>query len=688
MRRFEFTKPIYIFLFGIMVVSLALMFFLAGIAVNHEKETASLVRNIQVNLREEMASVILDVAVEFLQVERDLCVSAVFPLDSYGGDHLLQWKQRSSLVGIPFRVSAGKELFLPPRDSIISVEGYDFFVKNSQFLIDKAVIPVFKSIALEYSDEIDSELLRIRELEKSVIEKEAMRSANPLGDAANPFNPIDYLRVFDGQFSQAGMGLNNDLIVDTKDPYITAYAELLPKASEVLLRRLPALDIFDDFGVIRKKIYRQAAADGRNIFLKGKPGKKPVSPFFLDSKLYGLSEFISKPSTFSRIIDRNNSGIIPRIIGGNLNLIFWKKELNGDITGCLIDRSAFKERIGAISSGHISPYDNDFDKQRSIDYSICILDEHGIPLGAHSRRKFRDWKHPVYSREISEKIPYWEVAGYPPGNYVSVLSKARMTALILWMLAAGFLMFNVVGITLIFKSLFGEIKIARQKTTFVANVSHELKTPLTSIRMLTELIKTRRQIDEKKKEEYLDMVISETERLTRLINDVLDFSGLERGKKTFNFRAINIVALCKAVFEIQKVRLAHNGFEVRFMSEYDELNVKADEESLVRVIINLLSNAEKYSAEKKEIALELSKHHGFALITIFDRGIGIPLEKAKDLFKEFSRVDNRLTAKVKGAGLGLVIAKHIVLAHKGDIQYFPRDGGGSIFQIKIPLVNL
>ncbi|MDD2702571.1 MAG: HAMP domain-containing sensor histidine kinase [Candidatus Omnitrophica bacterium] len=678
MRIFRVSKLKYIFLIGGMFVLIVFLVILFGIAVNHEKETASIVRNIRVNFRKDMASVILDVNVELSLIERELRDSAVFPSDLKGGDYLRQWKQRSSWVDVPFLIPDGKGVLLPSQGEIVSSVESEFFTGNLQFLSGKSFVPVFKSIVLVYNDKIITEASRIAVLRKPEIEKEHLQLR------ASSFGETDYSRAFDGQLWQAGLLLGSDLIVDKNDPHVAAYAAVLPEAHEICVKRLPVLDMIDDSAAMRKKIYRLAVTGGWQIYYKGKPGRNAVSPLLAGIRDDRFSEFISKPETFNMIIGRSDSGIIPRIIEGNLILIFWKKDPNGDIAGCLIDRNVFVERLRMITAGWSSQND---DTGGLGGYSLLILDEHGLPLGVPFQNGRHDFGHPFYYREISEKIPYWEVAGYPPGNYAVVLAKARKLSFVLWGGVAGLLVFIAAGVTLVLKFLFWEVKLARQKTTFVANVSHELKTPLTSIRMLTELLKSRRQADEKKKEEYLDMVISETERLTRLINDVLDFSGLERGKKMFNFQPVNIVSLCRAAFEVQKVRLAHNGFEVRFLTEYDELNVKADEESLVRVIINLLSNAEKYSADKKEIALEVSKHHGFALITIFDRGIGIPVEKAKDLFKEFSRVDNRMTAKVKGTGLGLAIAKHIMLAHKGDIQYFPRDGGGSIFQVKVPLMN-
>ena len=113
--------------------------------------------------------------------------------------------------------------------------------------------------------------------------------------------------------------------------------------------------------------------------------------------------------------------------------------------------------------------------------------------------------------------------------------------------------------------------------------------------------------------------------------------------------------------------------------------MEGDEESLKQAVLNLLSNAEKYSGENQQIEVEITHTENSALINLKDRGIGIPVQLAKKIFKEFFRVDETLTSKVRGSGLGLTIAQQIVQHHGGDILYYPRDGGGSVFQIKLPL---
>jgi signal transduction histidine kinase len=229
---------------------------------------------------------------------------------------------------------------------------------------------------------------------------------------------------------------------------------------------------------------------------------------------------------------------------------------------------------------------------------------------------------------------------------------------------------------------------ARKKTNFVANVSHELKTPLTSIRMFAEMLRERRQTDRDKQEKYLDIMVSETERLTRLINNVLDFSRMDKGKKTYDKKMIDAASLCEELLESQRLRLEQNGFEVNFTRTSSPVYVEGDEEALKQAVLNLLSNAEKYSQDKKQIDVEVGRSDESVIINVKDRGIGIEPKQAQKIFKEFYRADESLTSKVRGSGLGLTISKKIINDLGGDILYFPREDGGSVFQIKFPLKDL
>jgi len=208
--------------------------------------------------------------------------------------------------------------------------------------------------------------------------------------------------------------------------------------------------------------------------------------------------------------------------------------------------------------------------------------------------------------EIHETLPRWEAAAYltDPGL---IPSQARFRSGVLWALVSILFVSIAAGGTLVLATLHGEMTLARQKTSFVAGVSHELKTPLTSIRMFAEMLKEGRQPDRKKRAQYLELMLSETERLSRLIGNVLDFSRLEQGQRSYRKRRLDAVALCSTLVESRRLRLEQKGFALSVRLPEAALAVEADEEALKQVLLNLLSNAENYSLAARSTARRSSR---------------------------------------------------------------------------------
>jgi signal transduction histidine kinase len=179
-------------------------------------------------------------------------------------------------------------------------------------------------------------------------------------------------------------------------------------------------------------------------------------------------------------------------------------------------------------------------------------------------------------------------------------------------------------------------------------------------------------------------MVSETDRLTRLINNVLDFSKMEKGKRDYKIKRLDAAFLVEDMVESQRIRLEHNGFSVNCNNDMGQMWIDGDEEALKQAVLNLLSNAEKYSPADRSIDVEVTGTEDRVLINIKDRGIGISPAEAKKIFREFYRADESLTSKVRGSGLGLTISQRIIQDHGGDIRYIPREGGGSIFQLSLP----
>lgn len=230
-----------------------------------------------------------------------------------------------------------------------------------------------------------------------------------------------------------------------------------------------------------------------------------------------------------------------------------------------------------------------------------------------------------------------------------------------------------------------EMKLLQMKTDFVANVSHELRTPLASIRVFGEMLKLGRVKDQEKMREYGGYIETQGRRLTQVINNILDFSRIESGKKEYKFEPADARELIADAIEATKGRANQSGHFVRFYQPDKAVPaLSVDFESMSLALTNLLDNAMKYSGEAKEIELRLEQKDSFVRIAVTDHGIGIPREEQKKIFEKFYRVSTGLIHDVKGSGLGLSIVQHIVEAHGGKITVESEAGKGSTFTIHLP----
>jgi signal transduction histidine kinase len=268
-------------------------------------------------------------------------------------------------------------------------------------------------------------------------------------------------------------------------------------------------------------------------------------------------------------------------------------------------------------------------------------------------------------------------------------NSARTLKLTLGLLISLLILAITVGSWLIVSDLNRQLKLARQKTDFVSNVSHELKTPLTSIRMFSELLAEGRVSDTTKQRSYLGIITAETARLTRLINNVLDFARLERGEKKYKFDKCDLASVVKECCETFRPHLEANEFKFECRVPDHPVLVQADRDAIAQVIVNLLSNAEKYSGNEKEIVLILSHapNESRAEVSVLDKGIGVPKGCEQKIFEQFYRAHDSLSSGIQGSGLGLTLARQIARAHGGDVTYEPCNGSGSCFKLTLPTLS-
>lgn len=227
----------------------------------------------------------------------------------------------------------------------------------------------------------------------------------------------------------------------------------------------------------------------------------------------------------------------------------------------------------------------------------------------------------------------------------------------------------------------------QQKSMFVSQVSHELKTPLTSIKMFSEmLLENERSISNKSKI-HLEIIEGESDRLTRLINNVLDFSKIEKGVKEYSFREIHFDKIVQDVIDLMRYTIKMKGFNLKTNIEHFDDVVCGDADALKQAIENLISNAIRFSTENKEIIISTFSRENFACVSIKDNGIGIAQNDIDKIFDPYFRSDDAKLKKIDGTGLGLHIVKDIIEQHKGKIQIESLVGNGSNFTLCIPVIS-
>jgi len=241
------------------------------------------------------------------------------------------------------------------------------------------------------------------------------------------------------------------------------------------------------------------------------------------------------------------------------------------------------------------------------------------------------------------------------------------------------------GLYLVYSNVRREMHLARLKSDFVANVSHELKTPLALIRLFAETLELRRVPSEEKAQQYYRVINKESHRLTQLINNILDFSRIEAGRKEYRFAPTDAARVVREVIESYRFQIEQQGFALRVEVEEDLPNVPADEEALGQAIINLVNNAIKYSRESKTIDIDVRRDGSKVLVSVKDTGIGIPRSEQKKIFDKFYRGEDSLVHETKGSGLGLALVRHIMEAHGGSVEVESVPGKGSAFTLALPV---
>ena len=312
---------------------------------------------------------------------------------------------------------------------------------------------------------------------------------------------------------------------------------------------------------------------------------------------------------------------------------------------------------------------------------LAIVDKAGRPIYASGPLEGAER---VLTVALGEALPAWQVALYQPEGAAprDAMQRQRMVfmtafALLLVVIALG------LGAT--YRVIRRESEMARLKSDFVANVSHDLKTPLSLIRMFAETLELNRVADEASRREYYAVITRESERLTRLIDNVLDFSRIEGGRQRYDIGPGSVEPLIHEVLEAFRYPLAQQGFKVDVEIAPDLPDVPLDAPAVKQALANLVDNAIKYSGERRRLRVSARLTGPEVCLEVADEGVGIPPAETQRIFEKFYRIGRSETQGRRGSGVGLALVKHIIEAHGGRVSVDSRVGEGSRFTLHLPI---
>ena len=289
----------------------------------------------------------------------------------------------------------------------------------------------------------------------------------------------------------------------------------------------------------------------------------------------------------------------------------------------------------------------------------------------------------VVTRAASETGLPWTLllnSGEPAGESQELATRRRLLSLGL----AAIVLLLGGGSYFLWRVTRRELAVARLQTDFVSTVSHEFRTPLASLRHVTELMQEDDDVPPEQRRSFYEVLGRNTERLQRLVESLLDFARMEGGKKPYDFKTMDAGELVEQVVSDFRREVEPRGFTVDLAVAAGSLSVDVDAASLTNAVWNVLDNAVKYSADGRVIRVSVARRPEGVAITIRDDGLGIPRQEQKEIFRRFVRGETASRLGIKGTGLGLTMVSHIVRAHGGTIELESEEGAGTTFWLVLP----
>jgi two-component system phosphate regulon sensor histidine kinase PhoR len=313
--------------------------------------------------------------------------------------------------------------------------------------------------------------------------------------------------------------------------------------------------------------------------------------------------------------------------------------------------------------------------------AFCVRDErdrvrYGLDVGRPGRF--------LYEEKFPTTLYLWRLQMAPPDAARLVSEEGvrrRSEFLLITMMLATIL----AGIGFLFYATWKEARANQLKSDFISNVSHELKTPLSLIRMFGELLALGKVKTPEKGREYAEIITREAERLSRLIDNVLDFARMERGPVAYEFLPGRLDEVVERALDVYRHRVEREGLRLSTKIDSDLPETMLDENAMTLLLLNLLENAVKYG--RGEIAVYLTRQGNRLRLVVGDQGPGIPPEEHRRIFDRFYRTRQARGTNVRGSGIGLSLVKHIAEAHGGTVIVDSELGHGAAFIVDIPLVE-
>jgi two-component system phosphate regulon sensor histidine kinase PhoR len=364
--------------------------------------------------------------------------------------------------------------------------------------------------------------------------------------------------------------------------------------------------------------------------------------------------------------------------------------------GFMIDTRWVREQYFAslVSSDDVS-------EQQLFGFSpllVSILDDEGHEVYQSGRSLLAQYEDEVrfpylfYDIDIIDSLApfrptlrYWRVrTAYVDGDIAGIVRRQTNHQRLLWSIVA---LVAAAGVTLTARAAIREVRVGEMKSDFVANVSHELKTPLAKIQLFADTLRSGRVKSPDKLQEYAEIISNQAVKLNHQIAGILDFRKIESGRRQYEMEEIDIRAVLSSALAAFDYELHQNGFDVELHVPETEVPVNGNAEGLQRVFENLISNAIKYSDVHHFLNVRLHPMNGQVHVDFTDRGIGIPKREQAKIFRKFYRASQPLSKSVSGSGLGLAIVQQIVTAHGGHVTVTSASGAGSTFAVILPVCD-